>query len=113
MIAISPLRMLSLALVVASSLSAYCGGRPDPNAKANLFPIDTSEPRFVKSVKNGHAYTAGPPGAEFRVMHLYGSAYVRVLVFAGREFFVPLACRLCARPAFPSSEQLQPRINPG
>lgn len=76
----SPIRLSTVALLVASSSAAYCGGHPDPNAKPNMYPIDTTAPRFVKSIKNGHAYTAGPPGAEFRVMHLYGSAYVRLLV---------------------------------
>jgi hypothetical protein len=71
-------RLLSFALaslLSQSTLAAYCGGRPDPNAQPNAYPIERGEPRFSHSVKNGHAFEAGPPGAEFRVLHLYGSAY--------------------------------------
>ena len=71
-------RALTLAaLSVASSRAAYCGGAPDPNAQPNAYPIEKGAPVFSHSVANGHAFVAGPPGAEFRVMHLYGSAYVR------------------------------------
>ena len=71
-------RALTLAaLSVASSHAAYCGGAPDPNAQPNAYPIEKGAPVFSHSVANGHAFVAGPPGAEFRVMHLYGSAYVR------------------------------------
>ena len=78
--AMLPLRVTVLSLSLLSAAhAAYCGGRPDPNAQPNAYPIDASAPRFSHSVKNGHAYMAGPPGAEFRVMHLYGSAYVRLL----------------------------------
>lgn len=54
---------------------AYCGGAPDPNAKPNPFPINTTAPTFVGSVANGHAYLAGTPGFQFHITHVYGTAY--------------------------------------
>jgi isopenicillin-N N-acyltransferase-like protein len=69
------MRAALLALSVARGFSAYCNGAPDPNAKPNPFPIVTATPTFVKSVPNGHSYTAGAPGYEFFVTHLYGSAH--------------------------------------
>jgi hypothetical protein len=66
---------LLLLAIVPEALSAYCNGAPNPNASANLNPINTSAPTLLRSVPNGHAYIAGPPGFEFYVTHLYGSAY--------------------------------------
>ena len=86
------LRSLALAALSVASRAAYCGGKPDPNAQPNAYPIEKAAPVFSHSVANGHAFVAGPPGAEFRVIHLYGSAYVR----AGR------ARRVASRPRIPS-----------
>lgn len=66
----------ALVLVTAgTALAAYCNGSPDPNAKPNPYPIVTAAPTFLKSVPHGHSYTAGAPGFEFYLTHLYGSAY--------------------------------------
>ena len=55
--------------------SAYCNGSPNPNAVSNPYPINTSEPVFLRSVSGGHAYLAGTEGFQFYVTHVYGSAY--------------------------------------
>ena len=80
-------RFLLLALPLGSVLGAYCNGSPDPNAKPNPYPIVTSEPTFLRSVKNGHAYSAGLPGFEFYVTHVYGSAYD--MGFAQGQLYTP------------------------
>jgi hypothetical protein len=70
---------LSLFLAIASlcsvSLAAFCHGKPDPNAKPNLFPINTDAPVFVKSVKNGHLYEATMGDRKLPIVHLYGTPY--------------------------------------
>ena len=65
--------LLPLLLSVADLVTeaAYCHGSPSPDAKPNLFPIITAEPKLVKSVKNGRLYDAGL----FDVVHLYGTPY--------------------------------------
>ena len=62
-------------LTAALSSAAYCGGKPDPNAKPNTLPIFTGPAVLQRSVPNGHAYQAGAPGYEFDLVHVYGSAY--------------------------------------
>jgi isopenicillin-N N-acyltransferase-like protein len=81
------MRVLPLLALVGPALAAYCNGAPDPNAKPNPFPIVTAAPTLVKSVKNGHSYTAGAPGFEFFVTHLYGSAYD--MGFAQGQLYTP------------------------
>ena len=63
------------ALVISVASAAYCGGRPDPNAKPNTLPISSAAPVPLRSVPNGHAFQAGAPGYEFDLVHVYGSAY--------------------------------------
>ena len=63
------------ALALHTAHAAYCGGAPDPAAQPNLYPIATAPPTLLRTVTNGRAYTAGAPGFEFNVVHLYGSAY--------------------------------------
>ena len=65
------------AVVAASSgaHAAYCGGSPDPNAKSNVYPINSDAPTLINTVPNGKAYQMGQPGFEFYVLHVYGTAY--------------------------------------
>ena len=60
---------------LAVAYSAYCNGSPDPNAKSNPYPVYAAAPTLLRSVKNGHAYLAGPPLSPFYVTHVYGSGY--------------------------------------
>jgi isopenicillin-N N-acyltransferase-like protein len=68
--------LLAAAAFAAPVLSAYCNGAPSPNAKQNLFPIDTSDLVQIAQVPNGIGYMANN-GTDFafKVLHLYGSAY--------------------------------------
>ncbi len=67
---------LAAAFFVSSpSYAAYCGGRPDPNAQQNKFPINTAAPVLLGEHDNGKLFLAGQPGFEFHVLHLYGTAY--------------------------------------
>ena len=65
-----------VALSWSVSEAAYCHGHPDPNAKPNTMPIfDGSSPTLERTVKNGKAYRAGPPGYSFWLIHVWGTAY--------------------------------------
>jgi isopenicillin-N N-acyltransferase-like protein len=73
-------RFLALAAAAVAACSsvasaAYCGGAPDPNAKPNVYPINTDAPTLIGKVPNGLAYAAGQPGFEFTLLHVYGTAY--------------------------------------
>jgi len=57
------------------SLGAYCSGSPAPGERVSDFDIHDEAPKFVKSVKNAKLFTAGPPGAEFSIVHVYGTPY--------------------------------------
>lgn len=67
--------ILAAASLVALGGAAYCGGRPDPNAKMNQYPINTQAPTAINTTANGKAYLAGQPGFEFYILHVYGTAY--------------------------------------
>lgn len=60
---------------VRSADAAFCNGSPSPDAQPNAYPISTTPPTFVKSVPNGKLYSAGAPGFEFNVAHLWGTPY--------------------------------------
>ncbi len=49
--------------------------QPAPDPTPNTYPINTTAPVLVRTVANGQAYRAGPPGGEFWVLHLYGTPY--------------------------------------
>ena len=69
------MRLLALLSLPLALRAAYCGGAPNPAATANAYPLNTTAPQHVRSVPNGHAYTAGSPLSPFHVTHLYGSAH--------------------------------------
>lgn len=72
------LKVVGLALFALSQGSAmYCGGSPDEGERTNDVPIFDTDMRFVRSVKNGILYEAGPANATFPVAHIYGNAYER------------------------------------
>jgi len=64
-----------LLLATSPADSAYCHGKPDPNAKPNLQPIYTDAPRLVKSTANGKRYTVGNGEDAFDIVHVWGDAY--------------------------------------
>jgi isopenicillin-N N-acyltransferase like protein len=57
--------------------AAYCNGSPDPGERTNENPIfdGDSTMTFIRSVKNGAVYEAGPANARFPVVHVSGNAY--------------------------------------
>ena len=71
--------MLSFTLVIASlltiSYSAYCHGKPDPNAQPNNYGYSSANPQLIGTVENGKAYLVGPQDQQFYLLHLYGSPY--------------------------------------
>ena len=71
--------MLSFLVAVTSllsiSYSAYCNGKPDPNAQPNNYPIGSPNAQLINTVTNGKAYLVGPEDQQFYLLHLYGSAY--------------------------------------
>ena len=60
---------------LSRSFAAYCNGSPDAGDRTNDYPIYNGDLRFVKSVKNGVLYEAGPASNSFYVVHVYGSPY--------------------------------------
>lgn len=68
-------RVLLLGAFAALASAEYCHGKPDPNAKPNLYPIYTNPPTHVKSVPNGHLYSVGDEISNFSIVHLYGTPY--------------------------------------
>jgi len=71
--------MFSYIIVIASilsvSYSAYCHGKPDPNAQPNNYGYTTADLQLINTVDHGKAYLAGPTDQQFYVLHLYGSPY--------------------------------------
>jgi isopenicillin-N N-acyltransferase-like protein len=61
--------------LITSVHSAYCDGKPDPNAKINMNPIIEANPRFIKAVPNGAMYMIGKGEDTLPVTHLWGNAY--------------------------------------
>jgi hypothetical protein len=57
------------------ALGAECHGKPKPNAAANTYPINTAEPTFVKSVKNGKLFTMDQGNTTVSIVHIYGTPY--------------------------------------
>ena len=64
-----------LATLVVVAKSAYCSGSPDAGERTNNFDIYDEDLVFVKEIQNGKLYEAGPKGARFPVVHLWGSPY--------------------------------------
>jgi len=56
--------------------AAECHGKPSPDAKPNLNPIQTSPPVFVKSTKNGKLYTVGTGDDLIHLVHVWGKLLV-------------------------------------
>jgi len=71
------LLVLVVLVVVRSTDSAECSGKPSPDAKPNLNQIYTAAPTHVRSIANASLYTVGPPSDAIAVLHLYGGAYDR------------------------------------
>jgi isopenicillin-N N-acyltransferase like protein len=72
------LKVIGLAaLAIQGSYGAYCNGSPDEGERTNDLPIFDTDLRFVRSVKNGILYEAGPANATFPIAHIYGNAYER------------------------------------
>jgi isopenicillin-N N-acyltransferase-like protein len=67
----------TLSALAAVAHAAYCNGAPGPSAHVNAYPVADGLASMVllNTVPNGRAYRAGPPGFEFTVLSLYGSAY--------------------------------------
>lgn len=66
--------LLVCPLVIRAS---RCSGTATPGPP-NPLPIDDSEPKLVKSVKNGHLYTIGANSnisKQIYLVHVYGTAY--------------------------------------
>jgi isopenicillin-N N-acyltransferase-like protein len=61
--------------LVASAFGAYCSGKPDEGERVSAYPIFDGDVTFVKEVKNAKLFTAGPPGHEFSIVHLWGTPY--------------------------------------
>lgn len=81
--------------IVASSCclnDGFCV-QPSPDAKQNLYPVNTAPPKPYAEVKNGKAFQAGEEGFEFWIIHLYGTPYEMgyaqgaVLGLKAAEFF--------------------------
>ena len=71
-LALRALLSLSLAPLLRA---AYCNGGPDPAAQPNALPVNSAAPTLVRSVANGKLFSAGLPGFNFSLVHVYGSAY--------------------------------------
>lgn len=69
------LALLGLLALAGSALSAYCSGKPDPNAQQNMNPIMTDPPVFVRGIKNAQLYTVGSGDDMLNIVHLWGSPY--------------------------------------
>jgi len=68
--------VFSVLLLCRPSFSAYCNGKPDPNAQPNLNPINTEGPVLAFSVPNATLYTLGPSGpSQISIVHVWGSPY--------------------------------------
>jgi isopenicillin-N N-acyltransferase-like protein len=73
------------------SIASFCV-QPNPNAQPNAYPINVTTPQFVRQVTNGKLYTAGGPGFEFYVAHIYGSPYE--LGYAHGQLFQGIAANV-------------------
>lgn len=71
------LSVVFVLLFLHPSNAAFCNGKPKPDAKPNLNPIFTSDPVFVREVKNAKLYTVGDGDDKISVVHLWGSPYER------------------------------------
>lgn len=69
------LLLITLSYFFNFSGAAYCSGSPDSGERESTTPIYDEELRFIRSVKNGMLFEAGPPNASFPVVHLWGNAY--------------------------------------
>lgn len=72
--------LLSVLAVVFLGLSkvtqaAYCSGSPQPGERTNENAIFESDLSFLRSAKNAKLYEAGPDGARFPILHVWGSPY--------------------------------------
>lgn len=81
-------------MLASSANAAYCGGKPNPNALPNGYPINTAPPTLIPTrvAPNGKAYLAGEPGFEFYVAHLWGTPYE--LGFAHGQLFNDIAANV-------------------
>lgn len=66
---------IAVETIVSITHSAYCHGKPDPNAPQNLYGYSIANPKLIGTVQNGKAYLVGPTEQEFYLLHLYGSPY--------------------------------------
>jgi hypothetical protein len=56
-------------------LAAECHGKPSPDAKPNLNPVDTGKPKVVSSTTNGKLFTIGQGDDLVYLLHVWGSPY--------------------------------------
>lgn len=69
------LAALALLCCVYQTHGAYCSGSPQPGERTNEFPIFEDDLKFIRSAKNAKLYQAGPEGATFPILHLWGTPY--------------------------------------
>ena len=69
------LLLVSLVSLLTAAQSAYCSGSPDAGERTNDFDILDEDLIFVKEIKNAKLYEAGPKGARFPIVHLWGTPY--------------------------------------
>ena len=67
--------VIALILSLYTSNAAYCGGSPAPGERVNEYPIFEQDLKFVRSAHNAKLYTAGPEGATFPIVHVWGTPY--------------------------------------
>eukprot|EP00026_Physarum_polycephalum_P008362 Phypoly_transcript_08444.p1 GENE.Phypoly_transcript_08444~~Phypoly_transcript_08444.p1 ORF type:complete len:437 (+),score=72.28 Phypoly_transcript_08444:68-1378(+) len=56
-------------------LTAYCHGKPNPDAQPNMNPIWTGTPTFLNSTENGKLFTVGEGNDTVHLLHVYGTPY--------------------------------------
>lgn len=85
------LTILALAAAaVGTSHAAYCHGAPHPGKFPNLNPISLNNGGAVeRSVPGGKAFRAGPPDAEFWVVHLWAKKSMYEFGYAYGSMFKP------------------------
>lgn len=67
--------LLVLANFNALSEAAFCSGAPSGGEYTNDNAVVMDSLKYIKKVKNGVLYEAGPENARFPVVHVYGSSY--------------------------------------
>jgi isopenicillin-N N-acyltransferase-like protein len=77
---ISLIFLATVSYLILKVQSAYCNGKPSPNAQSNNFPYYPSNVEWLRSSDYGDLYIAGPEfgideNQQLYVLHVYGDPY--------------------------------------